>query len=90
MAEIRIIKIMGQLHVDLFLQDRLLPNGVDIKIRLVRSKDTFPLMAGCGDPDFDVHIIDANMFARKDEFGQPVAHRKALDKAMAKYPQQPV
>ena len=44
-AESRVVDMMGRLHVDLFLQDRFLLNGVSIKIRLVRSKDTFSLMA---------------------------------------------
>ena len=45
LAESRVVDMMGRLHVDLFLQDRFLLNGVDVKIRLVRSKDAFSLMA---------------------------------------------
>ena len=37
-AESRIVDMMGRLHVDLFLQDRFLLNGVSVKLRLVRSK----------------------------------------------------
>ena len=37
-AESRIVEMMGRLHVDLFLQDRFLLNGVSVKIRLIRSK----------------------------------------------------
>ena len=37
LAESRAVDMMGRLHVDLFLQDRFLLNGVDVKIRLVRS-----------------------------------------------------
>ena len=40
-AESRIVEMMGRLHVDLFLQDRFLLNGVSVKIRLVRSNDAF-------------------------------------------------
>ena len=61
----RVVDMMGRLHVDLFLQDRYLLNGVDVKIRLVRSKDTFALMAGGGNLDYKVHIVNATMFARK-------------------------
>ena len=42
----RVVEMMGRLHVDLFMQDRFLINGVTVKIRLVRSKDAFSLMAG--------------------------------------------
>ena len=51
-AESRVVEMMGRLHVDLFLQDRFLLNGVSVKIRLVRSKDTFSLMADGVNPDF--------------------------------------
>ena len=61
----RFVDMMGRLHVDLFLQDRYMLNGVDVKIRLVRSKYTFALMAGGGNLDYKVHIVNATMFARK-------------------------
>ena len=34
----RVVDMMGRLHVDLFLQDRYLLNGVDVKIRLVGGR----------------------------------------------------
>ena len=37
----RMVDLMGRLHVDLFLQDKFRINGVDVKIRLVRSKSAF-------------------------------------------------
>ena len=37
----RVVEKMGQLHVDLFLLEIFLLNGVSVKIRLVRSKDAF-------------------------------------------------
>ena len=37
----RIVDMMGRLHVDLFLPDKFLINGVDVKIRLVHSKSAF-------------------------------------------------
>ena len=45
-AESRVVEMMRRLHVDLFVQDRFLLKGVSVKIRLVRSKDAFSLMAG--------------------------------------------
>ena len=59
-AESRVVEMMGRLHVDLFLQDRFLLNGVSVKIRLVRSKDKFSLMADGVNPDFKVQIVDAH------------------------------
>ena len=84
--------MMGRLHVDLFLQDRFLLNGVSVKIRLVRSKDTFSLMADGVNPDFKVQIVDAILFARKAVLSPTVqmAHIKALENGTAKYPLRPV
>ena len=76
------------LHVDLFIQDCFLLNGVDVKIRLVRSKDMLVLMAGGANPDYKVHIINATILVRKATMNPAVqmGHIKALDKGMAKYP----
>jgi hypothetical protein len=84
----RVVEMMGRLHVDMFLQDRFLLNGVDVKIRLVRSKDAFALMAGGANHDYNVNIIDASVFARKATLSTAVqmAHIKAIDKGTAKYP----
>ena len=84
--------MMGRLHVDLFLQDRFHLNGVSVKIRLVRSKDTFSLMADGVNPDFKVQIVDAILFARKAVLSPTVqmAHIKALENGTAKYPLRPV
>ena len=58
--ESKLVSMIGKPHLDLFFQDRLLLNGVDIKMRLVRSKDTFSVM-GAG----KVHIKDAVLVVRK-------------------------
>ena len=89
LAESRVVDMMGRLHVDLFLQDKFLLNGVDVKIRLVRSKDAFSLMA---DGQNKVRIMEAILFARKAVLILTVqmAHIKALAKGTAKYPLRPV
>ena len=88
----RVVEMMGRLHLDLFLQDRFLLNGVDVKIRLVRSKDAFALMADGNNPTYKVHIVNASIFARKATLSPAVqtAHIKALEKGTAKYPLRPV
>ena len=55
----RIVDMMGRLHVDLFLQDKFLLNGVYIKIRLVRSKSAFALIAGEPNPDYRTNTVNA-------------------------------
>ncbi|KAK2161921.1 hypothetical protein NP493_1552g00023 [Ridgeia piscesae] len=61
----RVVDMMGRLHVDLFFQDRYLLNGVDIKVRMVQSKDTFAFMAGGSTPAYKITIVEAALFARK-------------------------
>ena len=88
----RVVEMMGRLHVDIFMQDRFLINGVTVKIRLVRSKDAFSLMAGGANPDYKVRIVDAVLFVRKAVLSSTVAmaHIRALEKGTAKYPLRPV
>ena len=92
LAESRVVDMMGRLHVDLFLQDRFLLNGVDVKIRLVRSKDAFSLVADGHNPDYKMRIVEAILFARKAVLSPTVqmAHIKALAKGTAKYQLRPV
>ena len=58
----------------------------------MRSKDTFSLMADGVNPDFNVQIMDAILFARTAMLSPTVqmAHIKALEKGTAKYPLRPV
>ena len=79
----RVVDMMGRLHVDLFLQDKFLINGVDVKIRLVRSKAAFAFMAGGPNPDYRINIVNATLFAKKSTLNPTVqmAHIKALEKS---------
>ena len=79
----RSVTMIGRPHVDLCFQDRLILNGVDMKMRFVRSKDAFNLM-GNG----RVVIEDMSLFVRKVRVHPSVqlGHIKALDKTTAKYP----
>ena len=88
----RMVDLMGRLHVDLFLQDKFLINGVDVKIRLVRSKSAFPLIAGGINPDYRINIVNATLFAKKTTLNPTVqmAHIKALEKSTVKYPMRSV
>ena len=81
----QIADMMGKLHSDLFFQDRYMLNGVDMKIRLVWSKDTFTLM---GEGEFKVRVKEASLFVRKAKLSPAVqmAHIKALERGTAKYP----
>ncbi|KAI0228029.1 hypothetical protein LSAT2_021517, partial [Lamellibrachia satsuma] len=87
----RVVDMMGRLHLDMFMQDKFLINGVDVKIRLVRSKPSFALMA-LGANDYKITIVNASLFVKKATLNPAVqvAHIKALEKNTVKYPLRPV
>ena len=83
----REFELLGRVHVDLFMQDRYLLNGVDVKLLLVRSKDAFSLMADGADSGFKVKLLETSLHVRKAKLNQSVqfGHIKALTKGTAKY-----
>ena len=91
-AQSRVVDMIGRVHVDLLLQDKLLINGVELKVRFVRSKDAFALIAGGANPAYKIQIVNATLFVKKVTLNPSVqmAHIKALEKATAKYPLRPV
>lgn len=80
------IDLLGHLHCDLFNQDRFLVNGVELRVKLVRSKDTFCLMSDT--TGVKISITDATLLVRKVKISPTVllAHSRALEKATVKYP----
>ena len=80
--------IIGHLHPDVFNQDKMLLNGVELRVRLVRSKDAFCLMDASADGKFRVQIKEASLMIRcaKISPGVLLAHANALSKTTAKYP----
>ncbi|XP_060092546.1 uncharacterized protein F54H12.2-like [Heteronotia binoei] len=87
-AESRKIDLLGQLHSDLFFQEKLLLNGMDVKIKLTRSKDAFCLMADDLNRGCKLNILSASLFVKKVRVapGVPLGHSEALFTANAKYP----
>ena len=84
------VDMMGRLHVDLFHQDRYLLNNVDMKLRLIRSRDVFSLMTNVTTAlaSAKVKIIQAALYVRKTKLNSTiqVAHSKVLEKNTVKYP----
>jgi hypothetical protein len=79
------VDMIGRLHVDLFHQERLMLNMVDLKIKLIRSKPEFCLL---GENSFKVVLEHASLFVRKVRVspGVVLGHAKSLEKTTAKYP----
>ena len=53
------VDMIGQLHCDVFNQSKFLINGVEMRVRLVRSKDTFCLMDFSQEEKFNVRLVGA-------------------------------
>ncbi|GBM14486.1 Uncharacterized protein F54H12.2 [Araneus ventricosus] len=83
----KVLDLIGNLHCDIFYQDRLLLNLVDLKVKLIRSKPEFCLIAPAT-ANFSVIIEHASLFVRKVKVspGVLLGHAKALQTTPAKYP----
>ncbi|XP_035205264.1 uncharacterized protein LOC118180252 [Stegodyphus dumicola] len=79
------VDMIGGIHFDLFHQERLLLNMVDVKLTLIRSKPEFCLQGKAGHKVVLEHV---SLFVRKVRVspGVILGHAKALEKSNAKYP----
>jgi len=84
-ARSREVYIIVRIHGDVFIQERYMLNEVGMRIKLVRSKDTFSLMGAVGSK---INVTHASLFVRKVKLSPTVflAHAKALNNSTAKYP----
>ncbi|XP_031777344.1 uncharacterized protein F54H12.2-like [Nasonia vitripennis] len=82
------VDMIGHLHCDVFNQPKFLTNGLDVRVRLVLSKDAFCLMDLSDKGKFSVHIKEATLIVRRAKIspGILLAHANALAKTTAKYP----
>ena len=82
------VDMMGPIYSDLFFQERLLLNGVNLRIRLNRTKNTFCLVSSAVNPQFKVVITQAILYVRKVKVAPAISlgHAAALKQATAKYP----
>ncbi|EFN81348.1 Uncharacterized protein F54H12.2, partial [Harpegnathos saltator] len=82
----RTLDLIGHLHCDVFNQDKFLINGVEVPMKLVRSKDSFCLMEG--NTMSRIRILDATLLIRRARMnpGILLAHTKMLTRTTAKYP----
>lgn len=82
----REIDLLGHLHLDMCNQNKFLLNGVELRFKFIRTKDTFSIMANAG--VFKVHLTEANLWVRRCKVSPTVllAHNRALQTATAKYP----
>ena len=61
----KVFEMMGPIHADLFAQNNVLLPGVEVRLKLHRSKDAFCLTTKVANPDYRVRILDAVLYVRK-------------------------
>ena len=83
----REIDMFGRMHLNLFSQNRYLLNGVEIRMRLVCSKDVFCLHGNTNQVTNKVSLKEVSLFVRKIKPNPSVqlAHTKASQYETAKY-----
>lgn len=86
LTEGKTVDLLGHLHCDIFNQERFLINGIEMRLRLVRTSDAFCLMSAS--KDYSIRIVDASLLVRRAKIapGVLLAHARALSKSTAKYP----
>ena len=82
------VDMIGPIHSDLFFQERLLLNGVNLRLKLNRAKTSFCLVSSAVNPQFKVVIRQAILYVRKVKVAPAISlgHVAALKQATAKYP----
>ena len=83
-AESKEIDTMRKLHIDLTFQNRYLLNGVEVRLRLIRSKDLFCLHGNANQAQNKVSLKAVTLFVRKVKPNPAVqlAHVKASNKPL--------
>ncbi len=86
--ESQAIEMIGPLHSDIFFQNKYMLNGVDVRVKLIRSKDSFCLVSSENPAGYRVSITQAILFVKRMKLSPSVmiGHAKALEKSTAKYP----
>lgn len=87
-SESKEVEMIGHLHGDIFNQGKFLINGVEMNVKLVRSRESFNLMASLNETKYKLSITDATLLVRRTKINPSVllAHQKVLTSTTAKYP----
>ena len=63
----KIVGLQGRIHSDLFNQEKLILNGVDLSVKLHCHKPEFCLLSGDTSPAYKITIVDAIFCVKKIE-----------------------
>ncbi|XP_069098405.1 uncharacterized protein F54H12.2-like [Pleurodeles waltl] len=78
--------LLRRLHSDLFFQDKLLINGIDLKFKLNRNMDAFCLISGDAE-QYKLVILSASLFVKRVKVSPSIrlSHVEALQLSNTKY-----
>lgn len=81
----KVVQMYGNLHCDIFNQDKFMISGVEMSVKLIKAKNEFHLI---GSHKAHIEILDAELFVRKVKINPSIliAHARALRVTTAKYP----
>ncbi|XP_073234222.1 uncharacterized protein F54H12.2-like [Porites lutea] len=82
------VDLMGPIHSDIFFQDLLMVNGVNLRIKLNRAKNVFCLVSSAAGANFKVVNTEAILFVRRVKVASFIilGHAAGLKHSSAKYP----
>ena len=63
----KIVELQGRIHSDLFNQEKLIPKGVDLTVKLHCHKPEFCLLSADTAPAYKITIMDAILYVKKIE-----------------------
>ena len=82
------VDMMGPIHSNIFFRDRLILNGVTLRLKLKSAKNSFCLVSSVPGAAFKVVITEAILYVRNVKLASSVTlgHAAALKETTAKYP----
>ena len=72
--ESKCIELCGRLHLDLFLQNKYIPNGVEIRLRLNRASPQFCIISGAAAPGTSIKFESVCLKIRNVQLSPTVAN----------------
>jgi hypothetical protein len=82
------VDLYGNIHCDIFNQDKYLLNGVELAVKFIPTKPQFHLMSHVAAPECSFQILTAELFVRKVKINPTIqlGHAEGLLRNTAKYP----
>ena len=68
----KIVELQGRIHSDLFNQEKLILNGIDLTVKFHRHKPEFCLLSADTTPAYKITIVDAILYVKKTELAPSV------------------